>query len=293
MSFIPIFAGIIQPYQAFTRGFFNSLSGGMSDFGSLQFISIASVSTSFTMDYTGPGTAVWTSVSTTDGVEVETGNSVTFDSWATEEPHVVTIEVDDPLLLHGFIWNTRKITNINMSKLNGNNMGAVELNANLFSDAADCILPSANPTVSWTRLYLQQIFDSGTIDMTGLLGGMLPQRMDAGHGLEGILLPTSTRTLTGQLDWANGKIGVVDWSVMPNIIAGTSTLQLQGNDMITAVTNENLVILAATVLGKGPALASAVNISGDNSAPDAVSGGFDGLQAVADLVTEGVVVITS
>lgn len=257
----------------------------------IGFTSTLGVETNFSVDYTGVEIIKWTSTSSTDGVQVLTGTSVTFTSWATVESHVVTIEVLDPLNINGFIWNSKGLIRLDISMLNGI-AGAVELNGNNFGDASDLMMPSNNNNL-WTRLYLQNTFSAGTLNLRGLKAGMLPNRADNGHGLESILLPTSTRTLTGQLDWANLKLGVIDWSVMPNIIAGTSALEINGSNMIAAETNENLVILAATVLGKGPALATSVYIDGDNAAPDSSSGGFDGLQAVADLVTEGVVVFTS
>jgi len=257
----------------------------------IGFTSTLGVSTIFLVDYTGVEIIKWTSTSSTDGVQVLTGTSVTFTSWATVESHVVTIEVLDPLNINGFIWNSKGLIRLDISMLNGI-AGAVELNGNNFGDASDLMMPSNNNNL-WTRLYLQNTFSAGTLNLRGLKAGMLPNRADNGHGLESILLPTSTRTLTGQLDWANLKLGVIDWSVMPNIIAGTSALEINGSNMIAAETNENLVILAATVLGKGPALATSVYIDGDNAAPDSSSGGFDGDQGVIDLVAEGVVVFTS
>ena len=109
--------------------------------------------------------------------------------------------------------------------------------------------------------------------------------------------PTVTISSKINLTMGNNLLGYSDITVMSGLFGFNNVIiQLLNNSMSTIVVNHYLIDILSMVSGESPGgdyTGRAVSINGTNAAPDGSSGGYDGDQAVIDLVALGFTITTS
>jgi hypothetical protein len=121
----------------------------------------------------------------------------------------------------------------------------------------------------------------------------------SGNGLNSITLPATAGAFT-KLSFDNNDLCYIDFTVMPNCLkANNCNVFLNNNGFTTAEINHILVDLAGLVAGEsaggdytGRKIWNRMTGQTLNSAPDSSSGGYDGLQAKADLQDKGFIIYT-
>lgn len=138
------------------------------------------------------------------------------------------------------------------------------------------------------------------------LTGVLNLRWYKGRGglrvtacplVTGLILPVGNSGSFG--DWAFMDFSgfYIDFSVWPNCLKTENRdFSFKDNTMSTAVVNHILVDLAAIALLETPGgdfVNRRILCDGTNAAPDGGSGGFNGLQAISDLNSRGIIVVSN
>lgn len=121
-------------------------------------------------------------------------------------------------------------------------------------------------------------------------------RVSNNTSLTSLIMPNSSSFKRSVL--ANDcNLGYIDFTNNTSILSANSIAhRFDNNNMLTGEVNHILFDLAAHVASEasgGDFTGRTINISGSNSAPDTISGGFDGVQSVLDLQSKGITVITS
>lgn len=110
-------------------------------------------------------------------------------------------------------------------------------------------------------------------------------------------MATTTITVKTNIDMGSCDFGYIDYTVLTGFMQYNNiTVSLGSNTKTTTEVNHELVDFAAMVAGEGAGgdhTGGVVTTAGDNAAPDGTSGGFDGDQAVIDLVDKGRTVFTN
>jgi hypothetical protein len=136
-----------------------------------------------------------------------------------------------------------------------------------------------------------------TCDPSGFFGVKGEYQFNLNTSLASCPFPTVTISSKMNLTMGNNLLGYSDITVMSGLFGFNNVIiQLLNNSMSTIEVNHYLVDILSMVSGESPGgdyTGRAVSINGTNAAPDGSSGGYDGDQAVIDLVALGFTITTS
>ncbi len=127
---------------------------------------------------------------------------------------------------------------------------------------------------------------TGVLDLSGLTGLAGDVRVYGNSAMTSITNPSTSGVFSRYLA-ESCDLGYIDFTVFSGTSNGVE-IRLQNNGMTATEVNHILVDLDASGWING-----SVNLSGTNSAPDGTSGGFDGLTAKTNLITNGWTVTTN
>lgn len=136
-----------------------------------------------------------------------------------------------------------------------------------------------------------------TCDPSGFFDVKGEYQFNLNTSLTSCPFPTVTISSKINLTMGNNLLGYSDITVMSGLFGFNNVIiHLLNNSMSTIEVNHYLVDILSMVSGESPGgdyTGRAVSINGTNAAPDGSSGGYDGDQAVIDLVALGFTITTS
>jgi len=136
-----------------------------------------------------------------------------------------------------------------------------------------------------------------SVDLSGISSIYNTLQVSTSLNLTSITLPTITVLSYTNYIFSSNDLNYFNMSVLSDMFAFNNVdVDLRNNNMDVADVNHILVDLAAHVSGEsagGDYTGRTIRIQGSNDAPDGSSGGYDGDQAVIDLVAKSITVTTS
>lgn len=192
------------------------------------------------------------------------------------------------------------IGNHDMSALSG--VGSIELYSNVFMTGV-----THAPSTQAGLYSIQGTNLMGTLDISMLTGRDTSIRTYNTSGLTDIIFPVTTGTFLNTFSSSGTKafnlegcdFGYINFYPLSGATMNTgstygASINLQNNNMTSGEVNHILYDLNAIATADPSKWAGVIlDISGTNAAPDGSSGGYDGITAAANLVTNGWTVTTT
>jgi|TARA_Y100000310_G_scaffold342760_1_gene447307 hypothetical protein len=192
-----------------------------------------------------------------------------------------------PITSSSFQYNTL-LTSLDLSGYTGMS-GTIRLE---YSGYTTVLLPSTSG--AFTLIYGNNCTSLTSIDLSPLGNISTDIRFNGCSSLTSVTFPDSTGSILN-LRMNNCNLSYADVSVLSGGLSVNSAIwNFSSNNLTTAEVNQMLVEMYGLVSsegGGGDYTGRSIQVQG-NSAPDGSSGGYDGDQAVIDLVAKGITVTT-
>lgn len=171
--------------------------------------------------------------------------------------------------------------NLDLSSMTGMG-GTIDLYSN--PNLTSVTFPTSATLGTKIKIYSCDL--TGTLDISGMTGLFSSFNVYSNPNLTNIINPPTTIAINTYNAYSC-DLGYIDFTV---ILANWSNISINLNNNGMTATEVNHILVDLDVKGW---INGTLNIAGTNSAPDGTSGGFDGLTAKTNLITDGWTVTTN